>query len=607
MKNNFLSKLLSHYKNLPIKNKLLLLFYIQIVIPLLFIGYMSYYKSSEIIRSKSIKYSQDLLKTMELRYRDLSENLNALSMELLYNNRIHDILKEDNSNETSIDTYKNSNEIRNILREATLSRNEVESISIVNNKNMAYSYDSNSANIKIQDILANKQMIEKIRKGKGQAVWIVDKNKERDQNIFVTRMIYNRENYREIGLIAIMIKKEFFESVYRELSNETSQNITILSENNDKIIGDKEINADIIQGLLKHGVSGVGGYYIDKKRSMLVSCVTLDNPNWKIVYHIYLSDLYKEINVLRFWIYFIGILSVLILSIISIITALDIVNPINALIEGIRSFEMSKKHEEIKLNRNDEIGYMANAFNNMSKRIDVLVNRVYTEEITRKEAQIMALQAQINPHFLFNTLESINWMAQLNGAPEISEIVTSLSKIIDANIGRDSKLVTLQEEFNYIDNYIIILKNRYGDKLNVVKCIDKNLLDIKIPRLLIQPLVENSVYHGIEKITGMGIINLNIYGIAENVYIEIMDNGPGISNEELDKLNHLLNSVESIFITDAKAEKRKSVGIENVNRRIKLFYGNDYGLSMESKINEFTKVIVKLPMRIVNEGELHNV
>jgi two-component system, sensor histidine kinase YesM len=607
MKKNILRKLLSYYKDLPIKNKLLLLFYIQIIIPLLLIGYMSYEKSSEIIKNKSVKYSSDIIKMMELRYRDLSENLNALSLELLYDSRIHDALKEDNNGGNSLDSYKNANDIRDKLREATLSRNEVQSMSIVNNKNKIYSFDSNSASARMESITNYEQMLQKARSGKGKVVWIEGKKGNKVENIYVTRVIYDRENYKEMGLIAILIKKEFVQSVNQEISDETSENITILSENNDIILGQDKVSNKIIKELAKHKDKEKGGYFIDKDEGMLISCVTLDNPNWKIVYHIYLSDLYKEINILRFWIYFVVICSLLILSIISIFSSLDIVNPINALVKGMRDFEKSKKHEEIIVNRNDELGYMANSFNYMSKRMDFLVNRIYTEEITRKEAEITALQAQINPHFLFNTLESINWMAQLNGVTEISEIVTSLGKILDANIGRGSKLVTIAEEFDYIDNYINILRNRYGDRLNVIKCIDENVLNIKIPRFLIQPIVENSVYHGIEKIIGLGIIDLRAYLKESMVFIEIVDNGPGLSRAALDKLNSSFNEVTSIFAVSDDVKNRKSIGLENVNRRIKLFYGETYGLYMESKVGEYTKVIVKLPMKIVNEGELKDV
>jgi len=209
------------------------------------------------------------------------------------------------------------------------------------------------------------------------------------------------------------------------------------------------------------------------------------------------------------------------------------------------------------------------------------------------------LQSQINPHFLFNTLEAINWMAQLNNVPEISETVSDLSDLMEASIGRDDRLITLEEEFQYADKYISLQKRRFGDKIELIKNVQPDVLGIEIPRLLIQPLIENAVYHGIERNRGRGTITLNAYRDKKGcLCVEVIDNGAGMEPEELEELNARLTLDNNAYFRGLGGNRRKSIGIENVNRRIKLFYGEQYGLKMESMVGEFTKVTIRIPCEV---------
>ncbi|NTV89737.1 MAG: sensor histidine kinase, partial [Clostridiales bacterium] len=274
---------------------------------------------------------------------------------------------------------------------------------------------------------------------------------------------------------------------------------------------------------------------------------------------------------------------IIILSVLSILISIDFINPINRLVKGMNTVQGGHNSVRIDVDRGDELGYLSRTFNDMAEEINHLVTWKYSEEITRKEAELKALQSQINPHFLFNTLESINWMAQLNNVPEISNTVTALSSIMEAGIGRDDRLITVREEFCYIDNYIMILKNRYEDRIELYKDVREEALAIMIPRLLIQPLVENAVYHGIEKIRGKGVIWLKALTDGQDMKIIVEDNGPGIEQGELDIINERLAVDNETYFKNLQTRKNKSIGLDNVNRRIKLFYGEEYGLKIESR------------------------
>ena len=602
---SIINKFVLFYKNTSIKNKLLLLFYIQIVIPLFFIGVTSYQKSAEIIEQKSINYSLDILKMIELRFKDLSASMQGLTLELLYDNRVYDALSS-KGYEDNITIYNRTNEIRSILRQATLSRNEIQSICLVTKNRRFYSFDSDNGKIRIEFTLPYDSIVEAARKGRGKLVWFLEKQEGQVSEIYVTRMVYDRDSYNEIGLIAINIKKEYLESVYTDLSKESLNYISILSENNEEIIKQAE-NSGILKNFYRQQLQGKRGFYTDSKAGMLVSYVQLEDPSWKIVYHIPLKELYREMDTLKRWVLLIIVYGLIILSVLSVLTSVDIITPINKLVEGMKKVERGNKHEDIELDRSDELGYLSESFNRMSKKIDYLVNRIYKEEIALKEAEIKALQAQINPHFLFNTLENINWMAQLNGVPEISETVSALAKLIDGSIGRGDRTISLREELEYIDNYMTVLKNRYEDKFEVIKILDEGLMDKKIPRLLIQPLVENAVKHGIGKSRRKGIIRLEAFREEGHIVFEVEDNGMGMTAEELEALNKRLQEDELILEGNGTAPARKSIGLENVNRRIKLLYGSSYGVKIESSYDEYTKVTVRIPDEQVPEGDKDNV
>lgn len=596
MRAGVLTGFIKFYKNLSIKYKLLFILYLQIMIPLILIGYMSYQKSSEIIRNKSIMYSQDILRTIELRLSDYFNNLNNLSQDLLYDQKIYDIMNQSTSVNNLLDDYVAHNEIKNILKKVLLSRSEVQSISFITRTGKSYSSDSNTGKTNIKDILPYEAVLTKAREGNGKVIWYLDSNGEKVENIFLARTVNNIDNFGEIGLMVIMIKKEFLETVYQGLLTEAMQNIAIISENNEVVISRNPNTEFLLNQKIIRNLNRENGSFIDDSTGTLISYVSMDELGWKIITPISLELLYQEINILKRWLFLLSVVTIGILSILGIYIAVDILNPINRLVKGMENMQKGEEHQDIEIDRNDELGFLSRTFNKMSAEINHLVKWIYREQITRKEAELKALQSQINPHFLFNTLESINWMAQLNGVPEISETVTSLSGLMELNIGRDDKLITIEQEVMYIENYINILKKRFEDRIELVKNVQPEVLAVRIPRLLIQPLIENAVYHGIEKSRKKGRIELNAFTCDRHITIEVIDNGLGMDEEELSLLNEKLSIDSDTYFRNLSINKSKSVGLENVNRRIKLFYGDHYGLKIESKYGAHTKVVVRIPV-----------
>lgn len=593
--NRLIKKVIKLFRNLTLKRKLLLLFYVQIIIPIVFIGIVAYSKSSIAIKNKCFDYTQDILRLIGISVESFCNDIDSVSMQMLYDNRIYDFLNSDYS-KNPLEQYSNATYIKSVFRDVVFTREGIEGISLMNTNEKFIYFENSKSNKSIINDVPYDYLYEKANEAQGSTTWVNYIGEDNKEDIYGIRMIYNRDSFKPIGLMVILIEEDYLRSIYKDLSPIAYNNIVILSNDNEVIIDNMEVSENIHRMKSRIG-SEESNYFIDKSTNSLVSYVTLENPNWKIAYSISLKILYSEIENLRNGIFLIILLSIIVLSIISSLTALDIVNPINRLVEAMKNLEESGKHKYVYINRNDEIGYLAKTFNTMSYNIDNLVNVNYREKLTRKEAQLKALQSQINPHFIFNTLENINWLAQLNGVNEISITVTSLANLMEASIGKGRKNIYFSEELNYINSFIDIFNVRFPDKVTVVRNISEESLNVKIPKLLIEPIVENSLNHGLERISREGELMLSSEIYDNHLIVIVYDNGIGMDK---DKLNRLISNMDN---SDDDRNICNSIGLLNVNKRIKLFYGEEYGLNIESEKDKFTKVTVKIPINNMNGGE----
>ena len=217
-----------------------------------------------------------------------------------------------------------------------------------------------------------------------------------------------------------------------------------------------------------------------------------------------------------------------------------------------------------------------------------------------KESKIKMLQSQINPHFMFNTLEAINSMSMIYDVPDISKMITALSDILDQCIGRTDSLITLREEMYYIDSLIYIYQTRFPGKFEVVKNISNAAAAAVLPPLLIQPIIENSLTHGIIPSDKKCTLSITSYIRDNNVYVCISDDGIGIEPDKLAELNRK-------FVSD-NSSSEGNIGLINVNNRLKLYYGDEYHISISSEKDKFTSVTFRFCLDKLNsyEGENEN-
>lgn len=238
----------------------------------------------------------------------------------------------------------------------------------------------------------------------------------------------------------------------------------------------------------------------------------------------------------------------------------------------------------------------------MLRRFSEMLDTKEIINVSKKQAEYLALQNQINPHFLYNTLEGIRSEALLAGVDSIAEMTEALSTFFRYTISHMNSLVTLEDELANIENYYYIQQFRFGDKLELnIEYVhdedsgDREILDCRLPKLTLQPIVENSIYHGIEKKIGKGHLNIRITATSENLIIKVSDDGMGIERERLKALNDRLK-VLNLDDVNPKTSTKGGIAIMNVNNRIKLLFGEKYGVYIYSQPGVGTDVEVTLPV-----------
>jgi two-component system sensor histidine kinase YesM len=322
----------------------------------------------------------------------------------------------------------------------------------------------------------------------------------------------------------------------------------------------------------------------------VISITISEYNDWSYVYIVPLRQ--YETNIRIIYILMIAFIGTSIVSALafSFIVSIRVYKPIKNIISLLQNPE--EWGESLKIsdgNRSDEFKYIAhkimNTLDNSRKMEEELAYRMKL----LKKAQSVALQSQINPHFLYNTLETINLRAicLLHGENEVSSMISSLSEFLRISLETSDNLITIKEEMRHAQNYVKILKVRYKDKFEFMWEMDDEILEYKIPKITFQPLIENAIYHGIKPMKGKGMITVKGHIDDNNIVVEVSDNGIGMKKE----LVHALN----IELRNDYIKENEHIGICNVNQRIMLIYGEKYGLKVESIAGEGTRVMVVLP------------
>ncbi len=307
---------------------------------------------------------------------------------------------------------------------------------------------------------------------------------------------------------------------------------------------------------------------------------------WKIVGVSYVSELVNNKGEMQTSFFILGGISLVVALLLSFLLSRNLTRPIHQMQKHMNEVEKGNFDIQVPVDSTREIGMLARAFNLMVVRIRELMAQVVKEQEFKRKSELNALQAQINPHFLYNTLDSIVWMAENDKSAEVVRMTSALARLFRASISKGSELVPIRNEVEHISNYLTIQKMRYRDKLDFYIDVDDAIKGNLTLKVLLQPLVENAIYHGIKNKYGTGTIRIMGEREGETIVLRVNDNGVGMDEE----------TRKSLLSPATDAKQGKGVGLMNVHERIRLYFGKIYGLTIDSEPDEGTTVTVKFPV-----------
>ena len=313
---------------------------------------------------------------------------------------------------------------------------------------------------------------------------------------------------------------------------------------------------------------------------------TSEYSGWKVVGAVYLDDLAPYAPYLKRFFIIATLLAVLVVVLSAILLSASILHPIRDILTSMNSFKNGDLDTRIEIRHNNEISEIAKEFNAMTVQIKTLIYKNKEAEKIKRKTELKALQDQINPHFLYNTLDSIVWMSEVGNNKDVVTMTSSLAKLFRISISKGNQFITLEEELEHVRSYLTIQKIRYGSKLEYDITCEQSLLKHVIVKVIIQPIVENAIYHGIKNMPGPGRIEIGVSREEDGMIITVSDDGLGMDQETIDRI---LNPDKGDLASE-------SVGVRNVIERIKLNYGESYGLSYESELYGGTVAKLKLPL-----------
>ncbi len=321
---------------------------------------------------------------------------------------------------------------------------------------------------------------------------------------------------------------------------------------------------------------------------MLIVSEMIDKTDWHIVRMMPMNQITKNTNALKESMSIVALLCMIISILFSGILAQLLTKPITKLLIAFQKAEKGNLSTRVHIKTNDELSQLGAGFNQMMGKLEKGIEDQLETQKKKSDMELEVLQAQINPHFLYNSLDSIKWLAMLQGVENIESMTGALISLLRYNLSKDGIDVTLKDEIESVENYITMQKYRYGDVLILKKEIDDKALDFPMLRFLVQPLVENCIVHGFNQMNKMGEILIRATVVEERLYLWVIDNGKGMD-------------VEKEMEPKEGKDRFSNIGIVNIQERLRLHFGNDGSLSYESEKGIGTTALLIIPLKRKNK------
>ncbi|WP_373231209.1 histidine kinase [Cohnella sp.] len=398
-----------------------------------------------------------------------------------------------------------------------------------------------------------------------------------------------RDENQVLGFVIADVRSELLRDIFSSNMHDVNMLVAVRSSGETVYHSlDSGISSGEIAQLTQDMNDNEGNYYkrINGK-DMFIVYRYMPTTDWLIVGAIPKQTLLTQYSQTRNTSLLLSLLFCIVAAGISIVASSVLTKPILRLNKAIKRFDGNQLLVHLDTNSKDEIGQLSRQFSLMVKRIQDLIINIKIREQEKRKAEIRALQAQINPHFLYNTLNTIKFLSVYHGADNIHDVAESLSRILHINM-QEKLYNTVEEEREFLQSYLNIQEYKYSNKFTFRFEISDDIRSNLIPKLVLQPFVENSLIHGIGKKKGPGFILIKGYRLGDTIVFKIVDDGVGMTQDQID---------------DVLTGKQGGLGIRNVASRLAISYGEPYGVTISSEINLITSVEIVIPAIFTEESE----
>ena len=596
--------LISQCKKLSIRAKIFLFYAVILMASLSVLAFLSIKISNQAIVDKATKNAERELTLINKSLLNLTQNVEDYVRILSTDNRMQFQLERfQNMEMDSLDDLEVTKILSTAISGVTQPITRIDSASIMSSKQVLFDIgfvDNDS----IYPVL-NSRTVDMITKNKTPTwlglIKIKYKYRREYENVFaVSKTIIGLDTGNILGTAVLYIKEKDVANIYLDNIVNKEDKFYIIDDQNtiistqdkgeiynkfdeEKYLGGYDIS-EMSQN--KSIISNVDGI------QALVTVQNFEKLNWKLISIIPLDEITYENKVITKLILGIGAICLIIAFIISFFISFTITRPVFKLAAIMKEIKAGNMELRAKFKSQDEIAMLAEGFNSLMDRINNLLNQVYQQQKFKRESEFKLLQAQIKPHFLYNTIETIISFIKLGLHDNAISTAKYLAGFYRVSLSKGNDIISLNDEMRLIDNYLSIQKLRYVEYIDYKLDFDEEILKYQMPKLTLQPLVENSIYHGLKEKEEKGLITIKGYFEDNIIKIDITDDGVGMS-EEL---------IHRVLSRPSKEQNKTDFGVYSVDARIKLLYGEDYGIKIESSVGKYTKVTVRMPAISVQEG-----
>ncbi|QNK60261.1 sensor histidine kinase [Paenibacillus sp. PAMC21692] len=578
------------FRDWNLDKKLFSVYALMIIIPVIVVTMLGFQRYHENLTERVGEYGLNLTDQIGLNLDNYIRQIDRLSM-TFYLDGIDGLTENKDPMHVYTEKIAVDKALRNMM--LIIPFQDIEGIYWIRDKEVQYSQYGSGQQVNHDDFAADG-WFDRVIAADGGGVIIppyrpLTGNNEKGDYIFsYARSIVNVSTRNPHGILLIDVSMEFLHELLTETRMPSSPNLFIVDQNGEIIYHEDE---DQMNQPFEPQLAGPYGRFVDyiHGEETMVQFVRSDTTGWSVVNTVPVKQLSDELRLMRNLLWTFTVVAVLLALSLSSVLTRWIIEPLKRMKRSMLRVELGDYDVRVQVKAQDEIGQLGRSFNMMVEQIHSLVNRELAMRIYKQQAEFKLLRSQVNPHFLFNTLESINMKAELNEDYEVADMVTKLGKLFRLSLQQNEELTSVSRELEYTRVYMQLQQIRFP-KMEFVIDFPEELLDAFTLPWMLQPLVENAIIHAIAPLGGVGKVTVLGRQEAGQLVIEVLDTGEGISERRLAEIRELLYDGTQ----ENSHEREQHIGLQNVHRRIQAYWGKEYGLDIRKGDSGGTVVTLKM-------------